>query len=224
MERFGYWLASFRYMRDVARFNGLWAVYNKAVDKAKAAGTAAAKKDILETQALPVRAEMAAALRAIYRSLLAAVSTTGELGTIANWEQHLLPGAWERPETELVKMLGRDLPADLALPRRYDGPPRIIVPAVRTSLEAGEPLALQVLVLAKGTPVSAALHWRGMGPGDFRTVPLEHKSRGLYTVTLPAPAGAMEYYVEITADGRTARFPATAPELNQTVIVLPVAK
>ena len=93
---------------------------------------------------------MAAALRRIFDALLATVSTTGELGTIANWEQHLLPGAWERPEADLVKMLGSDVPAECVLPRAYDGPLRVIVPAVRTSLEAGEALALKVLVLAKG--------------------------------------------------------------------------
>ncbi len=58
---------------------------------------------------------MAAALRTIFGSLLATVSTTGELGTIANWEQHLLPGAWERPEAELVRMLGAGVPADCVL-------------------------------------------------------------------------------------------------------------
>ena len=223
-ERFGYWLASFRYMRDIARFNGLWDVYNKAVAKAKAAGSEAATRRILAAEALPVRAEMAAALRRIFDALLATVSTTGEMGTIANWEQHLLPGAWERPEAELVKMLGSGVPADCVLPRAYDGPLRVIVPAVRTSLEPGEALALNVLVLAKGGPVAASLNWREMGRGGFRSVPLEHKARGVYTVTLPPPAGAIEYYVEAGAGGETARFPATAPELNQTIIVLPAAK
>jgi hypothetical protein len=223
-ERFGYWLASFRYMRDVARFNGLWDVYNKAVAKAKAAGSEAATRGVLAAEALPVRAEMAAALRRIFDALLATVSTTGELGTIANWEQHLLPGAWERPEADLVKMLGSGVPADCVLPRAYDGPLRVIVPAVRTSLEAGEALALNVLVLAKGEPVAASLKWREMGRGGFRGVPLEHKARGVYAATLSPGAGAIEYYIEVEAGGETTRFPATAPELNQTVIVLPVAK
>ena len=211
-------------MRDVARFNGLWDVYNKAVAKAKAAGSEAATRGVLAAEALPVRAEMAAALRRIFDALLATVSTTGELGTIANWEQHLLPGAWERPEADLVKMLGSGVPADCVLPRAYDGPLRVIVPAVRTSLEAGEALALNVLVLAKGEPVAASLKWREMGRGGFRSVPLEHKARGVYAATLSPAAGAIEYYVEVEAGGETARFPATAPELNQTVIVLPVAK
>ena len=222
-ERFGYWLANFRYMRDVARFNGLWAVYNKAVEKAKAAAEPS-RMAVLTGEALPVRAEMAAALRRIFTGLLATVSNTGELGTIANWEQHLLPGAWERPEAELVKMLGRELPAEVRLGRDYEGPPRVIVPAVRTSLEAGEALDLKVLVLSKGKPGPVTLFWRELGRGAFESAPLENVARGVFRVTFAAPAAAFEYYVEAAADGATARFPASAPALNQTVVVLPEGK
>ncbi len=59
-ERFDYWVASFRYMREVARFNCLWAVYNKAVASAKAVKDDAARRAALTRDALPVRIEMAA--------------------------------------------------------------------------------------------------------------------------------------------------------------------
>ncbi len=221
-ERFGYWLANFRYMRDVAHFNCLWAVYNRAVDKAKAAGNEAGRKAVLAAEALPVRAEMAATLKRIFDELLTTVSTTGELGTIANWEQHLLPGAWERPEAELAKMLGSAVPSACLLQTAYGGPLRIVVPAVRTSLEAGEALNLKVLVLAKDPPGSAGLFWRRLGPGPFQRVALEHRTRGVFAATLPPSPGAIEYYIEVTSGGETARFPATAPARNQTVIILPV--
>jgi hypothetical protein len=95
---------------------------------------------------------------------------------------------------------------------------------VRASLEAGEDLKIKAVVLSKGTPEKADLRWREMGRGEFRSVPLEHRARGVFTATLPAPAGAIEYYVEVKAGGETALFPAAAPGLNQTVIVLPVMK
>jgi hypothetical protein len=223
-ERFAYWLANFRYMRDVARFNCLWAVYNEALEKAKRAGSEAAMRQVLVTEALPIRARMAAVLKRIFGALLATVSTTGELGTIANWEQHLLPAAWERPEAELAQMLGAEIPADCVLPRNYDGPVRVVVPAVRTALEPGEPLNLEVLVLSKGAPGRAAFCWRPMGRGAFAEVPLGHRTRGAYTASLPPPEGGIEYYIEVEADGETVRFPVTAPALNQTVIVLPAEK
>jgi hypothetical protein len=53
---------------------------------------------------------------------------------------------------------------------------------------------------------------------------LENVARGVYRLTLPAPAAAIEYYLEAKAGGQIVRFPATAPTLNQTVIVFPVAK
>jgi hypothetical protein len=212
------------YMRDVARFNCLWAVYNKALEKAKTAGKGPARQAVLRDEALPVRAEMAAALRDIFNGLLATVGNTGELGTIANWEQHLLPGAWERPEAELAKTLGTEIPPGTRLPLGYDGPPRVAVPAVRTSLEAGEPLTLKVIILSKDKPRSAVFRWREMGRGDFRSLALEPVARGVHRLSLPAPASDIEYYLEVEADGAVVRYPATAPELNQTVIVLPVVK
>jgi hypothetical protein len=223
-ERYEYWLASFRYMREVARFNCLWAVYNEALEKANSSKDDQAKKALLEAEALPVRAEMAGALREIFALLLATVSNTGELGTIANWEQHLLPGAWERPEAELMTMLRGKLPPEVVLSRAYDGPPRIVVPAVRTSLEAGEALSIKAMVLSKGKPESVELRWREMGRGEFRSAPLENLARGVYRLTLPAPAAAIEYFLEVEADGQAVRFPASAPEKNQTVIILPVTK
>ena len=223
-ERFEYWLAQFRYMREVARFNGLWAGYNAAVAKAKAAGSEAARREFLTSEALPVRIEMAASLKRVFADLLATVSTTGELGTVANWEQHLLPGAWERPEAELAALLGTEIPAEARLSRDYDGPPRLVVPAVRTSLEAGEALSPKALVLARAEAGEVALFWRAMGRGRFVRVPFRHVARGVYEVRLPAPAGDIEYYVEAAADGRTVRFPVTAPDRAQTVVVLPEAK
>jgi hypothetical protein len=220
LERFAYWLASFRYMRDVARFTGLWARYNTAAVKAKAAA-ATARTALLEAEVFPLRSEMAATLERIFDALLATVSTTGELGTIANWEQHLLPGAWERPEAELAALAGGRLPAGLALSTAYNGLARIVVPAVRSSLEAGEALSLRALVLSKVPPSSVELAWRPLGRGPFRRLPFRHQARGVFTAVLPAPPGSIEYYVEAKAGAETAIFPATAPALCQSVIVLP---
>ncbi|PWB59846.1 MAG: LytTR family transcriptional regulator, partial [Bradyrhizobiaceae bacterium] len=55
-----------------------------------------------------------------------------------------LPGAWERPEAELAKKLGGPVPADCVLAQTYEGPLRVVVPAVRTALEAGEPIGLNL--------------------------------------------------------------------------------
>jgi hypothetical protein len=67
---------------------------------------------------------------------------------------------------------------------------------------------------------------------DFQAVAFQHVARGVYNVVLPPQATRddLEYYVEalvptskragVTLD-LVLRVPATAPELNQTVVVSP---
>jgi len=218
-ERFGYWLANFEYMREVAHFDCLLGRFNQAMEKVRAEKDAQAKADLARLEALPVRVEMAGSLRRIFDSLLVTVSTTGELGTIANWEQHLLPGAWERPGEELQKLLGAEAKNEAFLSKVYLGSPRIIVPALRGSLDEGETLKLKVIVMAKGQPASAELFWRGIGKGRFTAVPLKKVARNVYAVTVRNANADIEYYIKVVADDQELFFPATAPELNQTVIV-----
>jgi len=218
-ERFGYWLANFEYMREVARFDCLLGKFNQAMEKVRAEKAPQAKADLARSEALPVRVEMAASLRRIFDSLLQTVSTTGELGTIANWEQHLLPGAWDRPGAELEKILGPAVKNEAFLSKVYLGSPRIIVPALRGSLDEGETLKLKVIVMTKGQPASAELFWRVIGRGKFTTIPLEKVARSVYAVTVPNANADIEYYIKVVADDQEVHFPATAPELNQTVIV-----
>lgn len=218
-ERFGYWLANFEYMREVAHFDCLWGLYNQAMEKVRKEKDRQARADLAKLTAVPVRVEMAASLKRIFDGLLGAVSTTGELGTIANWEQHLLPAAWEKPGAELQKILGEEAREEAFLSKVYLGPPRIIVPALRAGLEEGEKLNLKVIILAKGQPASAELFWRPLGKGGFTSVPLNKVARGVYAVTVSNANRDIEYYIRVVADGRDVFFPATAPELNQTVIV-----
>jgi hypothetical protein len=161
----------------------------------------------------------------VYRHLLATVSTTGELGTVMNWESHILPGLLHQPGEELARWLDAPLPPAARLRAEYQGPTRIITPAVRTSFEPGQPLSLRVLVLAEQPPRLAAIRWRGFGTGEFATLPLAHVARGVYTGTFPAEATAgtdLEYFIEVQPrTGEPVRHPATAPALNQTLVPLP---
>jgi hypothetical protein len=219
-ERFDYWLANFEYMRETARYQCLWAEYNQALDGVKKLGPEADKAAAAREKLVPARARMAESLKTIFGYLLATVSNTGELGTIANWEQHLIPPSFEKPGEELARLLGGELPAEAELAMSYGGPARFVVPTVRTSLEEGEPLRLKVMILSGGAPAEPRLYWRELGKGGFTAVPLEPVARGVYKVELAAPRADVEYYLAALADGKQIVFPATAPALNQTVIVL----
>ena len=53
---------------------------------------------------------------------------------------------------------------------------------------------------------------------------MRHVARGTWAVIIPPAAAAadLEYYVEVSGPpGQTLRMPATAPQLNNTVVVVP---
>jgi hypothetical protein len=222
LERFDYWLNTFQYMRAIQRMRCVWAEFDKAVNEAKAQPDAAARAKLGCENALPAYQRLTQAVGELHQHLFATVSTPGEMGTIENWQQHnrVLPAAGQA----LAEVLGGSLPPEAQPPTEYKGPTRVIVPTVRTSLEGGQALTLKVIVLAEKPPTDAALYWRPLGTGAYAKLPLAHVARGVYTVQFP-PGGVqdadLEYYVEVVADAGPVRFPATAPSMGQTVVVVP---
>ena len=142
---------------------------------------------------------------------------------MANWQQHLLPNLLIKPGEELTRVLGEKLPGDAEPSMSYDGPARLIVPTARTSLAAGEDLRLKVIVLGSEKVENAAVYWRPLGKQQFESVPLWHVARGVYSAQIPAGhirETDFEYYVQATIGPDRITFPATAPVMNQTVVVV----
>ena len=105
------------------------------------------------------------------------------------------------------------------------GVPSLIVPVVRPSLDAVEPLRLRALVLASAAVTSVTLLQRPMGSSDpFQSVPftLATPGRAVFTLDLLPPGGvSLEYYVSAALDGgQTLVFPPGAPVNVQTVVVM----
>jgi hypothetical protein len=106
---------------------------------------------------------------------------------------------------------------------KYTGVPRLIVPTVRTGVLAGESLTVKVILLGL-EPTNLALYCRPLGSDKFMkmetaTTPRSH---GQYSFKL-TPAvenGDFEYYVEASDSKTTLKFPATAPQRCQSVIVV----
>ena len=223
LERFDYWLNTFRYLRAVGQVNCTWARFNAAMKKVKEQKQADARRKLARQTALPLRKKLVAQVAEVHRYLLATITTTGGMGNVANWQQHVMPSLLTQPGQELAKMLGQELPADAMPSKPYDGSPRIIVPTVRSSLMVGEDLRLNVIVLAKNQPTNAFLYWRPIGTAKYTKVALAHITRGVYSVTIPAGQikADLEYHVKVTAgDGRSIYFPATAPRIDQTVVII----
>ena len=230
LDRFDYWLNQLQYLRAVAHVNCIWAKYNEAMAKMEAEKDAAARKRLGEQTAVPLRKELVAAVKEVYGYLLSTVSNTGEMGMIVNWEQHLLPTLLDEPGEKLAKLMEwpvagyQAMAVGTALDAYYEGHPRMFVPEVRTNITADESLSLKVIVLDGKPAREVAVHWRPLG-GEYSAVPARHVARGVWTVTLPSKSAlsdTFEYYVTALTDGGQAlHFPVTAPEVTQTVVVMP---
>ena len=98
----------------------------------------------------------------------------------------------------------------------YRGEPRLVNMTARTAATKGECLTLRIIALDKQPVKSVTAHLRPLGTGEWREIPASHIARAVYEAKLSAARDDFEYY--ITA-GDALVWPATAPQLNQTVVV-----
>jgi hypothetical protein len=182
LDRFDYWLNTFKYYRSLAQ--------------------------VRCALALPDAGEVTRVYTEAYRYLLATVNTPGGLATVVAMEN---AGGWG---AEVAKH------ATQPWPKEYQGAPRIIVPAVRSTVCKGETLNLTFIVLDNQPAKAVTLAWRPLGTGAFSKLPAQHVARSVYRVSLPQAAGSFEYRIEaVTTAGKSLLWPATAPAMNQTVVV-----
>ncbi len=242
-SRFEAWLTTFRAAEAMAQVGSVRGQLDAAMSALKAGQDAverdaverdavernAVKKTELAAKALSLRLELAQTWAAMMSLHVAATQTPGEMGVLTNLEGH--SRRWLKfvnfHDEALVAALGQPLPSAAEPSRAYQGRARIIVPTVRSLVAPGENLDLKVMLLSpenEPTP-RGALFWRplktGQKQGRFRRIPLAQVARSVYRATLPAQkAGTtLEYYIQANLRGREAFFPATAPNLNQTVVV-----
>ena len=219
--RFDYWMNTLRasaLMVELACHRGALDI---AIGKMKTEKSPAAKKS-LAGSALVLRGDLARGWEKLIRLQIQLVSSPGELGTIANLEQHSrVNNKWLTVhDPALAEALGAPLPADCTPSMDYAGPTVLTVPTVRTSIDMGEALTLPILALDKPPVKSVSVRVRAMGTGDWQTIGARHVARAVWNATLPAATDDFEYQVIATgADGAMLHWPATAPERNQTVIV-----
>jgi len=219
LARFDYWLNTFRYQHAMAAAGALRADLDRAMTAITQLADPAEKRRQAE-QALVLRIQLARAWDQMMARLLACVETPGELGTIANLEQHNRQRLrfLDLHDSALAEALGRPLPSTCAPSQTYEGSPRLIVPTVRTTAAKGEVLNIRVMVLARTAPEQVILHWRRWNQSEFHSVVAEPAGRSVFEAKLPA-VDDLEYYVTArSTGGGELIWPATAPQLCQTVI------
>jgi len=210
LERFDYWLNTWRGAAAMAEACCL----RGQLDKLMAA------KDF--QTALATRLELARAWERLMSLQTSIVSTPGELGTIANLEQHTRrqSGFVEGHDAALTAGLAKPLPATCAVSTAYTGPARLIVPTVRGAVNRGESLQLTIIALDQSPVESVTVHLRPMGNGAWQALPASLLGRSVWQARLPAAVDDFEYHI---TSGKSLVWPANAPQLNQSVIVNPIA-
>jgi len=205
-ERFDYWLNTWRAAAVMAEACCVRGQLDKAM--------AAKQYD----QALDHRIELARVWSRLLSLQTAIVSTPGELGTIANLEQHTRRESHflDAHDAALSQALGKDLPAESAPSQDYTGPARLIVPTIRTTATKGEVLTLRIIALGRQPSDSLTAHSRPLGEGSWQSIPALPRGRAVFEVPLPPAQRDFEYYI---SSSRGLVWPPTAPRLNQTVVV-----
>ena len=200
--------------------------FDLAVERT-AAASSAERQNLARRDLLPRRLALARSWERLIHLQIAATDTKGELGILANLEQHnrLQQRFLTRHDDALSGWLGAPLPADVSPSHDYAGPNRILVPTLRTSAHEGEAVAVRVLLIGAGAPDGGDLLWRPMGRGDFRRSPLLHVGRGVYQASLPAigpELPALEYRIEARfRRGPPVSWPANARQAGHTIVMRP---
>ncbi len=221
-ERFDWWLNTFRYARAMAQAGCARGSLDRLMEQIDKQASPEEQRKLARDQALPLREQMIQLVGQMYGYLLATLNNSSELGALVNVEQQsLLRTAFlTAHDQRLEQLLGEPLPATTRPWKDYRGPARVLVLTARGSVAKGEQLTLPIIALDSHPLKSIVVKTRPLGRGEWRKVEVRHLARAVYQATLPPATEDFEYYVETgTAGGQSPRWPVTAPELNQSVVV-----
>jgi len=223
-ERFDYWLNTFKFSAATAQLSCILGELGQAVKESQSEKTTAKQEQIITAKVLPKRIEAVKIWQEMMRLLLETAGTPGELGTIANLEQHnrTLLNIINKHDDEITAITGQPLPPEAAIDKSYQGSFRIIVPAKRTLLEQEENLRITFMILSQEPVKNTSFHWRKMGDKGFNELPVKHTARAVYQIELSTETISgddFEYYITAAAGGDEAIYPATAPDICQSVVI-----
>jgi hypothetical protein len=97
---------------------------------------------------------------------------------------------------------------------------RIIVPSPQTIIEKGNDYKVKVICF-NVNPKKAVIYWRSLGEKNFTQTELKKISATYWIATIPSESipDDFEYYIKIQ-DNKDYIYPASSPQINQTVVLL----
>jgi hypothetical protein len=221
LERLDYWINYIKASQDRVR---TWVLASRLDSLVRRAGSMRENEErqrFLQEEVLPLRISIARSYEALIGAFVDCARSPGEIGTIANIESGHRQRIVHGQDTAVARLLGTPLPKEAAINTSYRGVPRIFVSSMCTQWRRGEPLEVRPFVLSTPKCTGVTLHWRYLGEHAFKNVAATQRARQAYRVDLPTDTGGtVEYYLEAAfEDGTNVVHPATAPSMNQTVIV-----
>lgn len=218
-ERYVYWLNTFLYAREQAHIG---CILGQMELKAKNINNASNKLTVADS-ILILRNQAASRWGIMVTYLLQTVNKTGEMGTVANLEEHSLGS---------LKLLNRQDSLILAVTRKvveplnfgnggYKGPSRLIMTTKKTLLNTNEDLNLKIRVLSATTIGQGTIYWRSLAAGKFMAKPLNHINRGVYNVVINSSDNknkSFEYYVVVKTGSNVLRYPSTKNTFQSVVL------
>jgi hypothetical protein len=213
-ERLTYWLDMFRYLRAAGKYACSQGEIQRLIGKAE--------KDTLGDRSgywdpiVNLRRRQISELEEVYTWLIRTISSSSELGTVANWQQHIRDISLERTGKQVEKLFGKPLPAECSPGDKQLPVNKMVVPTVRTALRKGEGLTLKVLFYGE-IPSSVVVKWRALGGSSYKTLEFKNTARNAFEVRIPSDQITSDFEYCIQAEGKEFRFPAG--EMTQTIIV-----
>lgn len=216
LERFDYWLNQFKYLKSMGKLAcsaGLFKIGTVEMEKMNESG----KRKFAEDKLIPLLKKEADQLGDVQKYLVSTISTWGELGTLCNWQQHVIPSFLDPQIKEIARVRGDSAWVPEKFPDNLDIK-KIIVPSPQPIIQTGRDYLVKVLTF-NVQPKKAVLYWRLLGQTVFQQLPLSKTADNYWLGTIPASmiTDDFEYYIYIS-DNLDYRYPVTAPYINFAVV------
>ena len=218
LERFDYWLNFFKYHRAFGKFACALGETERLLKRLEKQGQNDAGS--YSDQFVSQRIKLVEVINEALGLLLAYASTPGDLGTIANWEQHLLTYDVDRQAARIEKLISRKLPPEALPSMELLKTRKLMVPTVRTTLEKGEDFEITMIVYGF-IPTDALVDFKPLGNPNYNNVPFKLVKNGVYKAVIPASMvpDDFEYHIMTgDSDPKVAVWPVTGGKMDQTVV------
>ena len=221
-SRFAKWVNYFAYLRATGKAGCACGELDRLMGQMAGIKDTAARVQFAKDVVLPSRIRLNEAWGDMITLAIEVADTWGGIGVVMGQElmnrgeQNRL----ERHDPAIRAALGTDLPT-AALPwMEYRGAAKLIVPTARSVVAKGDITTLRIVALDRQPVKSVHAFVRPLGGGSWTSVAATNIGRAVYRAELPAAQDDLEYRVEAeTSGGAKLAWPATAPQINQTVVV-----